>query len=134
MFFIHKIQTNFKGIIRTIVCKYLVRVENNKKIEKNEDGSEAYRAVGVTIGENTINIGEQTLRNGMFKIPVPNGDFLNANQTIEVEKAYRGGADPTSPRVHMTLPEDIQVPIRTVIDITLPSPATEISDYDKIAN
>lgn len=107
---------------------------NVEVIVKNEDGSEAYRAVGVTIGENTINIGEQTLQNGMFKIPVPNGDFLNANQTIEVEKAYRGGADPTSPRVHMTLPEDIQVPIRTVIDITPPSPATEISDYDKIAN
>lgn len=103
-------------------------------VVKNEDGSEAYRVTGLTVGEAVTSMEIQEMRNGMFKIPVPNGEFLQAGQTIEVEKAYRGGADPTSPRVHMTILEDIQVPVRTVIDITPPNPATNVLDKDKVAN
>ncbi|MEG0783715.1 MAG: isopeptide-forming domain-containing fimbrial protein, partial [Carnobacterium sp.] len=82
---------------------------------------------GRTIGKNNNNPGlsvyGEASRGGMFKIPVPNNVFLETGDTIEVVRAWRGGADPNSKRVHLSLPEDLVAPNRTTFDITPPNPA-----------
>ncbi|WP_413518085.1 pectate lyase-like adhesive domain-containing protein [Carnobacterium maltaromaticum] len=82
---------------------------------------------GRTIGKNNNNPGlsvyGEASRGGMFKIPVPNNVFLETGDKIEVVRAWRGGADPNSKRVHLSLPEDLVAPNRTTFDITPPNPA-----------
>ena len=82
---------------------------------------------GQTIGKNNNNPGlsvyGEASRGGMFKIPVPNNVFLETGDKIEVVRAWRGGADPNSSRVHLSLPEDLVAPNRTTFDITPPNPA-----------
>lgn len=81
---------------------------------------------GQTIGKNNNNPGlsvyGEDSRAGMFKIPVPNDVFLETGDKIEVVRAWRGGADPNSNRVHLSLPEDLVAPNRTTFDITPPNP------------
>ncbi len=82
---------------------------------------------GRTIGKNNNNLGlsvyGEASRGGMFKIPVPNDVFLETGDKIEVVRAWRGGADSNSNRVHHSLPEDLVAPNRTTFDITPPNPA-----------
>ncbi|PLS46495.1 hypothetical protein CYV25_05275 [Carnobacterium maltaromaticum] len=82
---------------------------------------------GRTIGKNNNNPGlsvyGEASRGGMFKIPVPNDVFLETGDKIEVVRDWRGGADPNSKRVHLSLPEDLVAPNRTTFDITPPNPA-----------
>lgn len=82
---------------------------------------------GRTIGKNNNNSGlsvyGEASRGGMFKIPVPNDVFLETGDKIEVVRAWRGGADSNSNRVHHSLPEDLFAPNRTTFDITPPNPA-----------
>lgn len=82
---------------------------------------------GRTIGKNNNNPGlsvyGEASRGGMFKIPVPNDVFLETGDKIEVVRAWRGGADSNSNRVHHSLPEDLVAPNRTTFDITPPNPA-----------
>lgn len=82
---------------------------------------------GRTIGKNNNNPGlsvyGEASRGGMFKIPVPNNVFLETGDKIEVVRAWRGGADPNSKRVHLSLPEDLVAQNRTTFDITPPNPA-----------
>lgn len=82
---------------------------------------------GRTIGKNNNNLGlsvyGEASRGGMFKIPVSNDVFLETGDKIEVVRAWRGGADSNSNRVHHSLPEDLVAPNRTTFDITPPNPA-----------
>ncbi|MBO0441108.1 isopeptide-forming domain-containing fimbrial protein [Candidatus Enterococcus ikei] len=88
---------------------------------KNADGSIAYTLTDDTIGSPGLSLWGETAKNGLFKINLPNGKFLETGQTIEVTGARRRGANSQSGKMHESLPEDIQTTIQTVIDVTPPT-------------
>ncbi|MHC5218574.1 pectate lyase-like adhesive domain-containing protein [Enterococcus sp. LJL128] len=96
-------------------------------VVKNADGTPAFTKTGVTIGKDDTSPGlsvyGEAARGGMFVIPVPNDVFMTEGMTVEVVAAWRGGADSTSNRVHVSEPEDLKAGIVTTIDVTPPTQA-----------
>ncbi|MDT1940324.1 MULTISPECIES: pectate lyase-like adhesive domain-containing protein [Carnobacterium] len=90
-----------------------------------------------TIGMNNnspgLSIYGEKPRAGMFKITLPNNQFVETGDQVKVIKAWRGVSDPSSNRNHSSLPEDLIAPDRISKDVTPPTP-TKIKDEDTINN
>ncbi|WP_375178486.1 isopeptide-forming domain-containing fimbrial protein [Enterococcus rotai] len=92
------------------------------------DGSLDFEAIGSSIGDDNGNGGESVYgdapRAGIVKIQVPENKFLTKEHTIKVIGAWRGAKDAEGTgSVHTSLPEDLQAPDQTVLDVTPPEPA-----------
>ncbi|MGC6769564.1 pectate lyase-like adhesive domain-containing protein [Enterococcus sp. LJL51] len=94
---------------------------------KNPDGSRAFTTTVKTIGKDDsspgLSVYGEAARGGMFVVPMPNGEFVKEGMTIEVLAAWRGGADSTSNRVHVSGPDDIKTGVVEAIDVTPPTQA-----------
>lgn len=90
-----------------------------------------------TIGMNNTSTGlsiyGEKARAGMFKITLPNNQFVETGDQVKVIKAWRGVSDPNSNRNHSSLPEDLIAPDRVSKDVTPPTP-TKISDEAMLNN
>lgn len=90
-----------------------------------------------TIGMNNnspgLSIYGEKPRAGMFKITLPNNQFVETGDQVKVIKAWRGVSDPNSNRNHSSLPEDLIAPDRISKDVTPPTP-TKINDEATINN
>ncbi|SBO16506.1 pectate lyase-like adhesive domain-containing protein [Carnobacterium divergens] len=90
-----------------------------------------------TIGMNNnspgLSIYGEKPRAGMFKITLPNNQFVETGDQVKVIKAWRGVSDPSSNRNHSSLPEDLIAPDRISKDVTPPTP-TKIKDEATINN
>ncbi|MGL4694572.1 pectate lyase-like adhesive domain-containing protein, partial [Enterococcus larvae] len=98
----------------------------------NGDGSFAYEAVGSSIGDGEDDDGIAVYgddeRAGIFKINVPNGEFLTSDQTIKVIAAWRGLLENEGTSlVYDSEASDLQTPERIVLDVTPPEP-TALTD------
>ncbi|MGX7419396.1 pectate lyase-like adhesive domain-containing protein [Carnobacterium gallinarum] len=91
------------------------------------------KTTGIDSTSTGLQIWGEAGRGGMFSFKLPNNEFLKTGETLEVTQAIRGGADPNSARVHVSLPEDLIAPKQTVVDTTPPEVAV-ITDKANITD
>ncbi|MGL4694674.1 pectate lyase-like adhesive domain-containing protein, partial [Enterococcus larvae] len=111
---------------------YTDEVHVRVRVYRSSDPADYYEAVGSSIGDGEDDDGIAVYgddeRAGIFKIDVPNGEFLTAAYKIEVISAWRGiKENEGSSVVHTSTASDLQTPERVVLDVMPPEP-TALTD------
>ncbi|MBL1226008.1 isopeptide-forming domain-containing fimbrial protein [Enterococcus sp. BWR-S5] len=101
------------------------------RVYRNGNSADYYETVGASIGDDGdddgISVYGDDPRAGIFKIDVPNDEFLTKNDKIEVIGAWRGlKENEGSEKVHTSTASDLQAPDRVVLDVTPPNPTSLI--------
>jgi len=108
---------------------------------KDTSGNVVFTNTGTTVGaanddsNEGLSVYGEPERAGLFQIIYDpdgdgKGDYLPVGYTIEVIAAWRGGADSTSNRVHVSTADDLQADDETVHDVTPPTALT-VDDLDE---
>lgn len=114
--------------------------ENEVKVKveiRNPDNSVAYVTEGASIGGGSdgegVSVYGESKRNGLIKIPIPNGEFIKSGQTVHLYEAW---VDLGSGEKLFSLPTEINVTDVSVIDVEPPGKVmvSPITNADKQLN
>ncbi|MBP1041152.1 isopeptide-forming domain-containing fimbrial protein [Vagococcus sp. BWB3-3] len=113
--------------------------EVNIRLEVDKaDGALSFEGIGKTIGKTDdsdgVAIYDEPAEAGWVKIPVPNDQFIQTNETVKVMAAWRGMAAENSGKVYISSPEELTKEIVKTINVTPPHKVktqTELSNATK---